>query len=64
VSCTCGKVAFVSPGEAREYARGGYRRGSNAGASTPQKPYRCPGDTGLWHLTSKRRSKNKRRLRT
>lgn len=59
MSCTCRKAVYISEGEARQSVRFlGSRDGSGA-----RRPYRCPGDPSLWHLTSKGRTKNKRRLR-
>lgn len=59
MSCTCRKAVYLSEAEARQYARHMSRKG---GPGT-RDPYPCPGDPNLWHLTSKRRTKNKRRAR-
>ena len=55
MSCTCRKVAFDSQSSARNFAK---RMTHETGGST-SRPYRCPGDTKLWHVSDHRGAKKR-----
>ena len=60
MSCTCGKAGFASERDARSVARHVGRGRKQSANSSDQKPYPCPDDPKVWHLSSQGKLKRRK----
>lgn len=58
----CGKVGYSGHGEASRVVSAAKKFGNRAHpcSKIPQRVYRCP-ECGMWHITSKKKKKGRRK---